>query len=97
MEALAGRKPAPQGCRPGCGACCIALSISSPLPGHPAGKPAGVPCRQLAQDFRCRLYGLPERPRVCAALRPEPLMCGGSREQALAYLAGLEAATAPGS
>jgi uncharacterized protein len=83
-------------CRPGCGACCIALSISTPLPGHPQGKPAGVRCGQLDEDCRCRLHGTPEMPRVCAALRPEPEMCGSSRTEALAYLAGLEAATLPG-
>ncbi len=82
-------------CRPGCGACCIAPSISSPLPGHPAGKPAGLRCAQLDPDNRCRLHGSPAMPQVCAALRPSVQMCGASREEALAYLAGLEAATAP--
>ncbi len=89
-------KPALQGCRPGCGACCIAPSISTPLPGHPHGKPAGVRCRQLDADFRCRLHGTAAMPRVCAELAPSPQMCGSRREEALAYLAGLEAATAPG-
>jgi hypothetical protein len=82
-------------CRPGCGACCIALSISSPIPGHPAGKPAGRRCLQLTPDYRCRLHGTPEMPRVCAELRPSREMCGGSREEALAYLTSLEAATRP--
>jgi hypothetical protein len=90
------RKLALQGCRPGCGACCIAPSISTPLPGHPAGKPAGVRCLQLTEDCRCRLHGTPAMPRVCAALQPSRQMCGSSREEALAYLAGLEASTAPG-
>jgi Fe-S-cluster containining protein len=84
-------------CRPGCGACCIALSISSPIPGLPEGKPAGVRCVQLTEDYRCRLHGLPEMPRVCAALRPSREMCGENRDEALAYLSGLEAATFPGS
>ncbi len=82
-------------CRAGCGACCIALSISSPIPGMPAGKPAGVRCPALTRDYRCALYGRPERPAVCAALRPMPEMCGSSRDEALAYLAALETATAP--
>jgi Fe-S-cluster containining protein len=82
-------------CRAGCGACCIALSISSPIPGMPAGKPAGVRCAQLAADNRCLLFGLPERPAVCAALRPMREMCGDSSEEALAYLAFLERVTAP--
>lgn len=80
-------------CRPGCGACCIAPSISSPIPGMPDGKPAGVRCVQLDDDDRCRLFGRPERPAVCASLRPEPAMCGGSRTEAMATLARLERLT----
>lgn len=82
-------------CRSGCGACCIAPSISTPIPGMPHGKPAGIPCIQLDDAQRCRLFGHPERPAVCAGLRPEPAMCGGDRAAALAFLDALEAATAP--
>ena len=82
-------------CRAGCGACCIALSISSPIPGMPAGKPAGVRCAQLSADNLCLLFGQPERPEVCRRLRPEEEMCGQTAEEALAYLAFLERATAP--
>ena len=82
-------------CRAGCGACCIALSISSPIPGMPEGKPAGVRCVQLTDDNLCRLVGLPDRPEVCARLRPSQEMCGETREHALEYLAALEKATAP--
>ncbi len=82
-------------CRPGCGACCIAISISSPIPGHPGGKPAGVRCVQLTDDNRCALFGKPGRPAVCTALRPEPLMCGETFEQAMSLLSSLERATAP--
>jgi Fe-S-cluster containining protein len=82
-------------CRPGCGACCIAPSITSPIPGMPHGKPAGMPCVQLDDDLRCRLFGRPERPRFCVSLRPEPEMCGDSRADALASLQSLEAATRP--
>lgn len=81
-------------CRPGCGACCIAPSISSPIPGMPNGKPAGVRCAQLDEAMRCRIFGRPERPAVCASLRPEAEMCGDSREQAIAWLADMERATA---
>lgn len=81
-------------CRPGCAACCIAPSISSPIPGMPRGKPAGVPCAQLSPQGLCRIYGKPERPAVCASLKAAAQMCGSSREEALAYLAALEAATA---
>jgi Fe-S-cluster containining protein len=84
-------------CRVGCGACCIALSISSPIPGMAGGKPAGVRCVQLTPDYRCRIYGRPDRPEVCVRLRPNAEMCGETREHALAYLAALEAATRPGA
>jgi Fe-S-cluster containining protein len=82
-------------CLSGCAACCIAPSISSPIPGMPQGKPAGVPCVQLLPDLRCALFGRPERPVVCASLRPQPAMCGAAREEALAILGTLERATAP--
>lgn len=61
----------------------------------PQGKPAGTRCVQLTADNRCMLFGQPERPAVCVQLKPEPSMCGATREQAFAYLAWLEAATAP--
>ena len=83
-------------CRIGCGACCIAPSISSPIPGMPQGKPAGVRCVQLTDDNRCAIFGLPERPAVCASLRPEPMMCGADRAHALGWLARLDALTAGG-
>lgn len=61
----------------------------------PEGKPAGVPCVQLDADLRCRLFGQPSRPAVCVSLRPDPDMCGDSREQALRWLGHLEADTRP--
>ncbi len=82
-------------CRPGCGACCIAPSISSALPGRPEGKPAGIACPHLADDLRCRLFGLPERPAVCGGLQPSAEMCGTSRGHALRWLAALDDATRP--
>ena len=82
-------------CRTGCAACCIAPSISSPLPDMPDGKPAGVPCPQLDEQLRCRLFADPRRPAVCASLQPSLSMCGSNREQALTYLIQLELATAP--
>jgi Fe-S-cluster containining protein len=82
-------------CRSGCGACCIAPSISSLIPGMPHGKPAGVPCVQLLPDFRCAIFGRPERPAVCASLRPTEAMCGSSRAEAMDYLTKLDATTAP--
>ena len=82
-------------CRERCGACCIAPSISSPIPGMPQGKPAGVRCIQLTADDRCAIFGKPDRPAVCASLRPHAAMCGASRGQALAYLEAMERATRP--
>lgn len=82
-------------CRSGCAACCIAPSISSPIPGMPHGKPAGIPCVQLDDELRCRLFGHPDRPAVCAGLQPRPDLCGGDRAEAMALIAAMEAATAP--
>jgi len=82
-------------CRAGCGACCIAISISSPIPGMPEGKPAGVRCIHLTDDFRCAIWGRPDRPACCSGLRPAPEMCGESRDEALVYLRWLEKATSP--
>jgi uncharacterized protein len=81
-------------CRTHCGACCIAPSITSPIPGMPQGKPAGMPCVQLDDDYRCRLFGRPERPAFCRSLRPSAEMCGDSRQAALDGLAELEVLTA---
>jgi hypothetical protein len=82
-------------CRPHCGACCIAPSITSPIPGMEGGKPAGVRCIQLDEANRCRIFGRPERPAVCAGLQPSADMCGPSRTHAIAWLTDLERATAP--
>jgi hypothetical protein len=49
----------------------------------------------LDAALRCRLFGLPERPAVCASLRPSAEMCGDTREHALRFLDRLEHATRP--
>ena len=59
----------------------------------PRGKPAGVPCVQLLPDLRCALFGRPERPAVCASLRPTEEMCGADRAEAMAFLTRLEMLT----
>lgn len=61
----------------------------------PEGKPAGVRCVQLDEDNRCRIFGRPERPAFCGGLQPAAEMCGGSREQAIAWLNRLEWETQP--
>ena len=82
-------------CRSGCAACCTAPSISSPIPGMPNGKPANVPCMQLDEQLRCKIFHSPLRPKVCAGLQPAADMCGSTREQAMIWLLDLETATAP--
>jgi uncharacterized protein len=82
-------------CRPDCGACCTAPSISSAIPGMPDGKPAGVPCVQLDERRRCRLFADPRRPLVCRSLLPRQSMCGGNVDMAMAFLTALEAVTTP--
>jgi len=77
-------------CRPHCGACCIAPSISSPIPGMPNGKPAGVKCIHLTDDYKCAIFGKPERPSVCDGFKAEELFCGNNRKDALRILRGLE-------
>jgi hypothetical protein len=62
----------------------------------PHGKPGGIPCVHLLPDYRCALFGKPERPAVCASLRPTEIMCGPNRDEALKYLAELETRTKPG-
>lgn len=81
------------GCRAGCGACCIAPSISSAIPGMPQGKPAGVRCVQLDEGNLCRLFGDARRPAVCLQFGYDRTICGRERDEALATLAWLEAAT----
>lgn len=61
----------------------------------PDGKPAGVPCVQLDDHGRCRVFGRPERPAFCASLQPAADMCGEDREQALRLIGELERATQP--
>lgn len=61
----------------------------------PQGKPAGVPCVQLDEALRCRLFGDPRRPAVCGSLQPSAAMCGNNRDQAIAWLNALEVATSP--
>lgn len=82
-------------CRVGCGACCVVISITSPIPGMPCGKPAGIRCCNLTLENACSLFGSPERPGVCVALRPSDEMCGNGREEATRYLQWLEAETRP--
>ncbi|CAM3535898.1 hypothetical protein VA7868_03901 [Vibrio aerogenes CECT 7868] len=80
-------------CRTGCGACCIAPSISSFIPGMPDGKPAGVRCIQLNDNNLCKLFGKPERPKVCLSFQPCPDVCGATNQKAMENLITLEQLT----
>jgi hypothetical protein len=59
----------------------------------PHGKPAGVRCVQLMDDYRCAIFGRPERPAFCGGLQASAEMCGEDREYALQWLGELERAT----
>jgi uncharacterized protein len=50
---------------------------------------------QLTAESRCAVFGRPERPAVCVALRPAADMCGTTREHAMQWLRVLERQTAP--
>jgi hypothetical protein len=56
----------------------------------PDGKPAGIKCIHLTDDFRCSIFHDPDRPEVCNKFKPDPEVCGTSREEALMILGGLE-------
>jgi hypothetical protein len=65
----------------------------------PLGKAAGVPCVQLDEQLRCKIFGHPERPAVCGQLQPSVEMCGPLDDQgafARIYLTRLEELTRPG-
>lgn len=61
----------------------------------PNGKPAGMPCVQLDEALRCKVFGRPERPAFCGSLQPSAEMCGESRVEAMIWLARLERETTP--
>ncbi len=55
----------------------------------PEGKPAGVRCIHLLDDYRCALFGRPERPKVCGDFQAEEIICGKDRDEAMAIIASL--------
>ena len=61
----------------------------------PDGKPAGMPCIQLDDQLRCRIFGDPRRPAVCGSLQPSWVMCGDSADEAMRGLSSLEQLTRP--
>ena len=77
-------------CRKDCGACCIQPSISTPISGMPNGKPGGIACVHLTEDLKCSIFHSPDRPKVCAGFKADPLVCGASRKEAMKILGDLE-------
>ncbi len=64
----------------------------------PGGKPAGVPCVQLDEALRCKIFGQPGRPAVCGQLQASLEMCGAvddGGQYARIYLTQLETQTRP--
>lgn len=61
----------------------------------PNGKPAGVPCIQLDDEFRCKIFGQTDRPDVCANFAAVEYVCGENRIQAIDVLNEMENATQP--
>lgn len=65
----------------------------------PNGKAAGVRCVQLDDANRCKIFGDPRRPLVCASLQASEEMCGTSddvtqtRAHAMKFIERLEALT----
>ena len=58
---------------------------------NPRGYPASILMNISAAVFMV----LPITPAVCAALRPDPGMCGSNRQEALLFLSELERETCP--
>ena len=59
------------------------------------GKPAGVRCLHLDERFACALFNDPRRPLVCSEFKPELLVCGSNRHEALVLIQRLELSCAP--
>lgn len=52
-----------------------------------------IRCVQLDDALRCKIFGEPSRPAVCASLKPSIDMCGDNSEQAMIFLQRLETLT----
>ncbi len=61
----------------------------------PHGKRAGERCVHLDAGNLCQLFGHPDRPAFCGALKAELSMCGTSDAEAMAVLTQLERDTRP--
>jgi hypothetical protein len=53
------------------------------------GKKAGERCLHLLGDYRCALFGKPERPKVCSDFKAEEEFCGRNRDEAMKILLSL--------
>jgi hypothetical protein len=54
------------------------------------GKPAGIRCIQLDENNLCKLFGKPERPKVCHDFKADPEVCGTSSQEAITVITELE-------
>ncbi|GAJ73250.1 proteinase inhibitor [Vibrio sp. JCM 18904] len=48
---------------------------------------------QLNDDNLCKLFGKPERPKVCHDFKPCPIVCGNTNQEALDNITELEQLT----
>lgn len=60
----------------------------------PNGKKAGERCVQLDENHLCRIFGQPERPKVCSAFGADAEVCGNDFSEAIKLLGWLEQQTA---
>ena len=56
----------------------------------PNGKPAGVRCIHLADDFSCKIFNSPDRPKVCSGFKAEKIICGNNAQEAKEIIMSLE-------
>jgi len=57
------------------------------------GKPADKRCIQLNENNLCRLFGKPERPKVCHDFKACSSVCGNTNQEALKNIQELERIT----
>lgn len=60
----------------------------------PDGKPAGVVCINLdLENYQCKIWGTDQYPPLCRDFRPDILVCGESRQEAIQLITHLELTT----
>lgn len=56
----------------------------------PGGKAASVRCINLTEDYLCKIFNHPQRPKVCWNFNFDPVICGENREEAIGIMQTLE-------